>query len=75
MLEVSKAFPQYQFVVAKAPGQEDAFYESLLQAYPMLTAVSDKTYHLLATGRCSAGNEWNSYFGNCIVWRTRSGLL
>jgi lipid-A-disaccharide synthase len=48
MLEVSKAFPQYQFVVAKAPGQEDAFYETLLKPYPDVTAVSGKTYYLLA---------------------------
>ena len=27
MLEVAKAFPNYQFVVAKAPGLEDSFYE------------------------------------------------
>jgi lipid-A-disaccharide synthase len=48
MLEVSKAFPQYQFLVAKAPGQEDAFYESLLKPYPNVAVVSGKTYYLLA---------------------------
>lgn len=48
MLEVSKAFPQYQFVVAKAPGQEDAFYEALLKPYPNVEAVTGKTYFLLA---------------------------
>jgi len=48
MLEVSKAFTQYQFVVAKAPGQDDAFYEALLQPYPNVTAVAGKTYYLLA---------------------------
>ena len=26
MLEVSKAFPSYQFIVAKAPGLDDDFY-------------------------------------------------
>ena len=26
MLEVSKSFPDYQFIVAKAPGIEDDFY-------------------------------------------------
>jgi lipid-A-disaccharide synthase len=47
MLEVSKYFPHHQFVVAKAPGQEDAFYQSLLQAYPQVKSVSDQTYALL----------------------------
>jgi len=48
MLEVSKAFPQSQFVVAKAPGQEDAFYESLLKPYQNVDAVAGQTYYLLA---------------------------
>lgn len=49
MLEVSKHFPGYEFVVARAPGQEDTFYESLLQPYPNVRAVSDQTYALLST--------------------------
>jgi lipid-A-disaccharide synthase len=48
MLEVSKAFPQYQFVVAQAPGQEDAFYQSLLQPYTNVTSVKNQTYALLS---------------------------
>ena len=47
MLEVSKAFPQYQFIVAKAPGQDDAFYEPFLQPYTNVSAMGGKTYHLL----------------------------
>lgn len=47
MLEVSKYFPDHQFVVAKAPGQEDAFYRSLLEPYPRVRSVSDQTYALL----------------------------
>jgi lipid-A-disaccharide synthase len=47
MLEVSKEFPDLQFVVAKAPGQEDSFYDSLLQGYPNVSSVSGKTYTLL----------------------------
>lgn len=47
MLEVSRDFPQLQFVVAKAPGQEDAFYQELLAGFPNVSAVSGKTYHLL----------------------------
>jgi lipid-A-disaccharide synthase len=47
MLEVSKEFPDLQFVVAKAPGQEDSFYASLLQGFPNVSSVSGKTYTLL----------------------------
>lgn len=47
MLEVSKAFPAYQFIVAKAPGLEDDFYTSLIQPYPNVSAVSGLTYALL----------------------------
>ena len=47
MLEVSKAFPDFQFIVAKAPGQEDAFYEPFLAPYSNVSAVGGKTYELL----------------------------
>lgn len=47
MLEVSKSFPEYQFVVAKAPGQEDSFYTALLAPYKNVSSVSDQTYALL----------------------------
>ncbi|MFM9909335.1 MAG: lipid-A-disaccharide synthase [Chitinophagaceae bacterium] len=47
MLAVSKEFPSYQFVVAKAPGVEDAFYEAMLQSYSDVTSVSNQTYSLL----------------------------
>lgn len=47
MLEVSKAFPEFQFIVAKAPGQEDAFYEPFLAPYTNVSAIGGKTYELL----------------------------
>lgn len=47
MLEVSRHFPDYRFVVARAPGLEDSFYESLLAPYPGVLAVSGHTYTLL----------------------------
>lgn len=47
MLAVSKQFPDYQFVVAGAPGQHDAFYNELLAAYPDVQRVSNITYPLL----------------------------
>jgi lipid-A-disaccharide synthase len=47
MLEVSRYFPDCLFVVAKAPGQEDSFYESMLGDYNNVKAVKGKTYDLL----------------------------
>lgn len=47
MLEVTRQFPDYEFVVAKAPGQEDAFYEPLLQPYGNVSSVRNETYRLL----------------------------
>ena len=47
MLEVSKAFPAYQFIVAKAPGLEESFYSEMIQAYSNVSTVSNHTYSLL----------------------------
>lgn len=51
MLEVSKHFPEYRFVVARAPGQTDSFYEHLLSDYSNVEAVTNTTYHLLNHAR------------------------
>ncbi len=48
MLEVSKAFPQYQFVLAKAPSVNDEFYAGFMQRYTNVSSVSNKTYELLS---------------------------
>ncbi|WP_276480221.1 lipid-A-disaccharide synthase [Paraflavitalea pollutisoli] len=53
MLEVSKQFRHLQFVVAKAPGQEDSFYDGLLAGHPNVSAVSGKTYHLLMQSKAA----------------------
>ncbi|HTR27883.1 MAG TPA: lipid-A-disaccharide synthase [Puia sp.] len=47
MLEASRYFPDYQFVVAQAPGLEPSFYDSLLSAYPNVASVRNATYALL----------------------------
>jgi lipid-A-disaccharide synthase len=47
MLEVSKSFPDHQFVVAKAPGVEESFYDDLLKPYSNVSYVSNQTYSLL----------------------------
>jgi lipid-A-disaccharide synthase len=48
MLRVAEFFPDYQFVVAKAPGLADEFYAELLTPYKNVDAVANKTYSLLA---------------------------
>lgn len=53
MLQVAAYFPDYHFVVARAPGQEDAFYTSLLEPYKNVSAVSGKTYALLLQSKAA----------------------
>jgi lipid-A-disaccharide synthase len=48
MLAVSQQMPDRHFVVAKAPGLDDAFYQQLLAPYPNVSAVRNQTYALLA---------------------------
>ncbi len=47
MLEVSKFFPTYQFVVAQAPAVDDSFYQSFTANYPNVSIARNKTYELL----------------------------
>lgn len=47
MLEVSKAFQEYQFVVAQAPSLETSFYETFTSQYPNVSIVNNRTYDLL----------------------------
>ena len=53
MLEVSKFFPDHLFIVAKAPGLDDEFYNSLLAAYPNVGYVRNQTYALLCTAKAA----------------------
>ena len=53
MLEVSKVFPDYQFIVAKAPGVEETFYNKLLKEYSNVSYVADKTYDLLMQSKAA----------------------
>ena len=53
MLEVAKHFPDYTFVVAKAPGLEESFYNELLAPYKNVSAVVNKTYELLSQSRAA----------------------
>lgn len=47
MLSVASHFPEYTFVVAKAPGLEDEFYTPFLDTATNVTSVRNQTYDLL----------------------------
>lgn len=47
MLEVSQSFLNYQFIVAKAPGVDESFYDEMLKPYPNVSYVANRTYELL----------------------------
>ncbi len=53
MLEASRSFPDFQFVVAEAPGQEAAFYDEILKKYPQAARVRNQTYPLLMYARAA----------------------
>ncbi|MBN8672739.1 MAG: lipid-A-disaccharide synthase [Chitinophagales bacterium] len=53
MLEVSRSFPGYQFIVAKAPGVEEQFYDDLLKPYSNVSYVSNQTYDLLLQSKAA----------------------
>jgi lipid-A-disaccharide synthase len=47
MLEAGRFFPEFQFVIAEAPGLEAVFYDEILKNYPMAGRVRNQTYSLL----------------------------
>ncbi len=53
MLKASSSFPDYQFVVAEAPGQEESFYNEILKNYPQVGRVRNQTYSLLLHSRAA----------------------
>lgn len=53
MLTVADRFPDYRFVVAKAPGQEDAFYAPFLEGHPNVSVVKNSTYTLLLKAKAA----------------------
>jgi lipid-A-disaccharide synthase len=48
MLEAAKSFPGYQFIVAKAPSLDEAFYAPFLEGIKHVSSVRNQTYELLA---------------------------
>ena len=53
MLEVAKHFPSCQFIVAKAPGLDENFYNDLLAPYNNVSSVVNKTYELLSRSKAA----------------------
>ncbi len=53
MLSVAKHFTDYNFVVAKAPGLDDEFYNNILQPYKNVSTVSNQTYLLLKKAKAA----------------------
>ncbi len=53
MLELSRSFPDYQFIVAKAPGADETFYKTLLGEYPDVFYVQGQTYELLLQSKAA----------------------
>ncbi len=53
MLKVSKSFPDYQFVVAKAPGVDEGFYNELMKPYSNVSYVGNQTYDLLMQAKAA----------------------
>jgi lipid-A-disaccharide synthase len=51
MLEVSKFFPGYQFMIAEAPSVEDEFYINFTKPYLNVSAVKNQTYNLLSQAK------------------------
>jgi lipid-A-disaccharide synthase len=47
MLTAAKNFPEYQFIIAKAPSIEDEFYDSFIKEYENVKLITNDTYSLL----------------------------
>jgi lipid-A-disaccharide synthase len=48
MLQAASKFPDYTFIVAKAPGLPPAFYDELMAPYSNVASVINQTYALLS---------------------------
>ncbi len=53
MLEASRQFPEFRFVVAEAPGLDPDFYDEILKNYPQAGRVRNQTYALLRHARAA----------------------
>jgi len=53
MLEVSKDFPDYQFIIAQAPSVDESFYKRFTQQYSNVSIANNKTYDLLLQAKAA----------------------
>ena len=53
MLKAASHFPDYTFIVAKAPGIKDEFYESFFTTHPNVKAVTNQTYAILMQAKAA----------------------
>lgn len=53
MLEVSKSFPDHQFIIAQAPSVDDSFYKTLTEKYSNVSGVKNQTYELLQQAKAA----------------------
>jgi lipid-A-disaccharide synthase len=53
MLEVSKYFPEYKFIIAKASSLDDSFYEQYISGYKNVRSIRHKTYPLLLNSKAA----------------------
>lgn len=53
MLEVSRDFPDYRFIVAKASSLDDSFYDKLMEPYKNVRSIRNKTYQLLLQAKAA----------------------
>ena len=53
MLEVSKYFPDHQFIIAQAPSIDTGFYMLFTEQYPNVSFVNNKTYELLMKSKAA----------------------
>ena len=48
MLAMVKEFPNYQFIIAGAPGQTKEYYDEFIAGYDNVTLIHNRTYDLLS---------------------------
>lgn len=53
MLKLADHFPDHRFIVAKAPGLPNEFYDKLLNPYKNVGYVSNQTYELLSSAEAA----------------------
>jgi len=53
MLEVSKFFHHYQFIVAEAPSVDNEFYQNFTKSYSNVSSVKNQTYNLLSQSKAA----------------------